>query len=143
MYLLGMFVGQQFPQGAEQDDLDFFTFPEIDPAIGTDAIEAPIDGFMMAPSPRTRTAPRSCSSTWARPRPRTSYLKADPNIIGANSEADTCGYTRCRRRRSSSSARPSPSPSSSTGTPGPDFASTVMIPALQDVHPEPRTTSTG
>ena len=26
----GMFVAQQFPKGAEQDDLDFFTFPEVD-----------------------------------------------------------------------------------------------------------------
>ena len=41
MYLLGMFVAQQFEKGAEQDDLDFFTFPEIDPTIGADAIEAP------------------------------------------------------------------------------------------------------
>ena len=29
MYLLGLFVGQQFSD-AEQDDLDFFPFPEID-----------------------------------------------------------------------------------------------------------------
>ena len=45
MYFLGTFVAQQFAKGAEQDDLDFFTFPEIDSAIGTDAIDAPIDGF--------------------------------------------------------------------------------------------------
>ena len=30
MYLLGTFVGQQFTKGADQDDLDFFAFPEID-----------------------------------------------------------------------------------------------------------------
>src|ERR1044072_4489882 len=42
MYLLGMFVGQQFPEGAERDDLDFFPFPEIDSAIGTDPVEAAI-----------------------------------------------------------------------------------------------------
>src|SRR5690349_18084432 len=41
MMVLGMFLGQQFPEGT--DDLDFFTFPEIDPSIGTGAIEAPID----------------------------------------------------------------------------------------------------
>src|SRR4029078_3530894 len=47
MYLLGMFVGQQVPKGGGEDDLDFFAFPEVDSAIGADAIEAPIDGFMM------------------------------------------------------------------------------------------------
>jgi len=30
MYVLGAFLAQQFTKGAEQDDLDFFTFPEID-----------------------------------------------------------------------------------------------------------------
>ena len=29
----------------ERDDIDFFTFPEIDSAIGADAIDALIDGF--------------------------------------------------------------------------------------------------
>ncbi len=47
MYLLGMFVAQQFT-GADLDDLDFFAFPEIDSAVGADAVEAPIDGFMVS-----------------------------------------------------------------------------------------------
>ena len=51
-YLLGAFLAQQFEKGAEQDDLDFFNFPEVDSAIGADAIEAPIDGYMMAKRPK-------------------------------------------------------------------------------------------
>src|SRR5918992_4812805 len=47
MYLLGMFVGQQFPE-KDADDLDFFPFPEINPEFGQDSVEAPIDGFMLA-----------------------------------------------------------------------------------------------
>ncbi|MDX2948995.1 ABC transporter substrate-binding protein, partial [Streptomyces caniscabiei] len=46
MYLLGTFVGQQFTDKADLDDLDFFAFPEIDPAYGQDTVEAPTDGFM-------------------------------------------------------------------------------------------------
>src|SRR3954447_6867573 len=34
MYTLGLFVGQQFPEGADRDDLDFFPFPEIDSEVG-------------------------------------------------------------------------------------------------------------
>ena len=30
------------------DDLDFFTFPELDASIGADALDAPIDGFCVA-----------------------------------------------------------------------------------------------
>jgi multiple sugar transport system substrate-binding protein len=50
MYLLGSFVAQQFAAN-EQDDIDFFTFPEVDSTIGADAIDAPIDGFMLAKTP--------------------------------------------------------------------------------------------
>jgi multiple sugar transport system substrate-binding protein len=87
MYLLGMFVGEQFPE-KDREDLDFFTFPEIDPAVGTGAIEAPIDGVMM---------------------------RADPKNEEGATPATT---PPCSRRRWSSSARPSRSPSSSTATPG-------------------------
>ena len=72
MYLLGMFVAQQFEKGAEQDDLDFFTFPEIDSAIGADAIEAPIDGYMMSASPKNDAGAKALlkSAMSAAPRPR-------------------------------------------------------------------------
>src|SRR6266496_2091413 len=38
MFLLGMFVGQQF-KGADKNDLDFFAFPEINPQFAQDAVE--------------------------------------------------------------------------------------------------------
>ncbi len=47
MYLLGTFVVDGVPKDV-QDDLDFFTFPELDAAIGADALDAPIDGFCVA-----------------------------------------------------------------------------------------------
>lgn len=46
MYVFGSFVGQQWPSG--DADIDFFAFPEINSAHGQDAIEAPIDGFMLS-----------------------------------------------------------------------------------------------
>ena len=45
MYLLGSFVTQQFSDKTVLADLDFFPFPEM-AMEGTDAVEAPIDGFM-------------------------------------------------------------------------------------------------
>jgi multiple sugar transport system substrate-binding protein len=52
MYLLGMFVAQQFTNAADLADLDFFPFPEIDPSFGQDTVEAPTDGYMMSKSPK-------------------------------------------------------------------------------------------
>ena len=63
MYVLGMFVGQQFTKGAEQDDLDFFAFPEVDSTIGTDADRGP-DRRLHDGQAARRT----------RPRPRRSWL---------------------------------------------------------------------
>ena len=63
MYLLGTFVTSNFDGATQQaiiDDIDFFAFPEINAEHGQDAVEAPIDGFMMAASRRTPRAPRRC-----------------------------------------------------------------------------------
>ena len=54
----------------DQEDLDFFTFPEIDPAIGADAMDAPIDGFMMAKKPKNEAAAQEAArATSAARRP--------------------------------------------------------------------------
>ena len=47
MYLLGTFVVDAIPR-RQPDDLDFFTFPELDSTIGADALDAPIDGFCVS-----------------------------------------------------------------------------------------------
>jgi multiple sugar transport system substrate-binding protein len=119
MYLLGMFVGQQFPKGKEQDDLDFFAFPEIDPAVGTGAIEAPIDGFMMRADPKNEEGAKQLLKYLGTAKAEDIALKADPTVIGPAARPTPPPTPASRRRRSSSSARPSPSPSSWTGTPGP------------------------
>ena len=65
IYLLGSFVAQQFAKGAEQEDLDFFNFPEIDSTTSARTrSRRRSTGLHDRPSgPRTRPAPRSCSAT--------------------------------------------------------------------------------
>ena len=58
MYLLGMFMNEQFPE-KERNDLDFFTFPEIDPAIGSDCLDAPIDGDCMLAKPKNEAGAKA------------------------------------------------------------------------------------
>ena len=115
MYVLGMFVGQQFTKGADQDDLDFFAFPEVDSAIGTSAVEAPIDGFMMAANPKNEAAAKKFLGYLGTPAAEGTYVKSDPTVIAVNTGADTSGYSTLqkkavgvRRRRQADLAVPRP-----------------------------------
>ena len=52
MMLLGSFIGQQFTNPADHDDLDFFAYPAFGSDFGQDSIDAPIDGFMLSKAPK-------------------------------------------------------------------------------------------
>ncbi|MCT2588248.1 ABC transporter substrate-binding protein [Actinophytocola gossypii] len=131
MYLIGMFMGQQFPEGPERDDLDFFPFPEIDPAVGADAVEAPIDGFMMAARPRNEEGAKDLLRYLGTAEAEDAYLAVDPNNVAAHDDADTSGYSALQKKSQELvSGAKSISQFLDRDT-RPDFASTVMIPSLQ------------
>ncbi len=130
MYVLGMFVGQQFPK-EQQDDLDFFTFPEVDSTIGSDAIEAPIDGFMMAKRPRNEKAAKAFLSFLGTPTAEGTYVKSDPTVIGVNSAADASGYTALQKKAVEFVGNAKNISQFMDRDTRPDFASNVMIPAIQ------------
>src|SRR3954451_14067428 len=132
MYVLGMFVGQQFPEGAERDDLDFFPFPEIDSAVGTDAVEAPIDGVMMAPRPRNEEGAKALLKYIGSAKAEDTYLKSDPNNIGAHDDADTSGYNALQKKGQELVSKAKSISQFLDRDTRPDFASTVMIPSLQE-----------
>jgi multiple sugar transport system substrate-binding protein len=132
MYLLGMFVGQQFPEGADRDDLDFFPFPEVDSAIGTDAVEAPIDGVMMAPRPRNEAGAKELLRYIGSPGAEDVYLESDPNNIGAHNDADTSGYNALQKKGEELVSKAKSISQFLDRDTRPDFASTVMIPSLQE-----------
>ncbi|HYJ73617.1 MAG TPA: ABC transporter substrate-binding protein [Actinomycetota bacterium] len=131
MYLLGMFVGQQFPKGKEQDDLDFFAFPEIDPAIGTGAIEAPIDGFMMRAEPKNEEGAKALLKYLGTAKAEDIALKADPTVVGASSEADTSSYTALQKKAVEFIGSAESIAQFLDRDTRPDFASTVMLPGIQ------------
>jgi multiple sugar transport system substrate-binding protein len=137
MYTLGMFLGQQFPEGADRDDLDFFPFPEIDPAVGSDVVEAPIDGFMMAARPRNEDGAKELLKYLGTAKAEDTYLKSDPNNIGAHNDADPSGYNALQKKGEELvSGAKSISQFLDRDT-RPDFASTVMIPSLQEFIKNP------
>ncbi|HEY0453818.1 ABC transporter substrate-binding protein [Actinophytocola sp.] len=131
MFTLGLFMGQQFPEG-DRDDLDFFPFPEVDPAIGTDAVEAPIDGFMMAAHPRDESGAKKLLGYLGTAKAGDLYLKADPNNIGAHNDADTSGYNALQKKSQELVSKAKSLSQFLDRDTRPDFASTVMIPSLQE-----------
>jgi multiple sugar transport system substrate-binding protein len=130
MYLLGMFVGEQFPE-KEREDLDFFTFPEIDPAIGTGAIEAPIDGVMMRAEPKNEDGAKQFLRFTGTAEAENVLLKANNTVIGASTEADTSAYTGLQKKAVEFIGSAESIAQFLDRDTRPDFASTVMIPGLQ------------
>jgi multiple sugar transport system substrate-binding protein len=138
MYVLGMFLGEQFKEGAERDDLDFFNFPEIDSAIGSDAIEAPIDGFMLSKRPKNEAGAKAFVKYLGTGPAQDALTKANSTIIAVNEKADTTGYTDLQKKAGEFvSGAKSISQFMDRDT-RPDFASNVMIPAIQTFLKNPK-----
>jgi len=136
MYLLGMFVGQQFT-GAAHDDLDFFNFPEIDSNVGSDTLDAPIDGFMISKKPKNEAGAKALLKYLAGAEAQNTYLKSDPNNIATANDADTSGYTALQKKAVELIGKASNITQFMDRDTRPDFASTVMIPSIQDFIKNP------
>lgn len=130
MYLLGLFVSQQFAPN-EQSDLDFFKFPEVDSTIGSDAIEAPIDGWMMAAAPKNGDAAKAFLKYVGSADAANVAAKVDNTTIWANSKTDTSGYTALQKKSVEFVASAKNIAQFLDRDTDPTFASTVMIPAIQ------------
>ncbi|NJP90699.1 carbohydrate ABC transporter substrate-binding protein [Nonomuraea sp. FMUSA5-5] len=136
MYLLGMFVAQQFPE-ADRDDLDFFTFPEINPAYGTDSIDAPIDGYMISAKAKNVEGAKALLKHFAQPSSQDIATKLDPGTLAASSKADTSGYSALQKRGAELVSKATHIAQFLDRDTRPDFASTVMIPSLQSFVSKP------
>jgi multiple sugar transport system substrate-binding protein len=137
MYLLGLFVAQQFGED-EQDDLDFFTFPEIDSTIGADALDAPIDGWMMANRPKNEGAAKKMLGYLGTGEAGSVVGKSDPGTLAANSEADTASYGALKKKAAEIVGSAKSIAQFLDRDTRPDFASTVMIPSLQSYIKNPK-----
>ncbi|MEV6172718.1 ABC transporter substrate-binding protein [Streptomyces sp. NPDC051954] len=138
MYLLGTFVAQQFTNAADLEDLDFFAFPEIDPAYGQDTVEAPTDGFMMSKSPKNKTEAVKLLEYLGTPDAETIYLKSDPSAVHASTKADTSSYTPLQKKAYDMISGAKSLTQFMDRDSRPDFTSTVMQPSLQKFIRDPK-----
>ena len=138
MYLLGTFVGQQFTNATDREDLDFFAFPEIDPSFGQDTVEAPTDGFMLSKSPKNKAGSVQLLEYLGTPEAEQIYLKADPNVVAASSNADTSSYSALQKKAYEMISGAKSLTQFMDRDSRPDFTSTVMQPALQKFIRDPK-----
>lgn len=131
MMTIGMFIGQQFETTQFAEDLDFFIYPEFDPAIGADVVEAPLDGFMLARRPRNPEGSRAMLSYLATPEAVNITLQYDPSVIAANSLADQSSYSALQKKAVRTIEEAANISQFLDRDTRPDFASTVVGPALQ------------
>lgn len=137
MYYLGTFAAQQFAKGAEQDDLDFFVFPEIDSAIGTGAIEAPTDGYMMSKRPKNEAGAKKWLGFLGAAEAQDILVQADPSVIATSQEADVEKYTGLQKKMLAVLKDATDVALFLDRDSRPDFASTVMGPAIQSFIKNP------
>ncbi|MGW1714248.1 ABC transporter substrate-binding protein [Streptomyces sp. NPDC002156] len=138
MYLLGTFVGQQFTNATDRDDLDFFAFPEIDPSFGQDTVEAPTDGFMLSKSPKNKAGSVQLLEYLGTPEAEQIYLKSDPNVVAASTTADTSSYSALQKKAYAMISGAKSLTQFMDRDSRPDFTSTVMQPALQKFIRDPK-----
>lgn len=137
MYLLGMFVGQQFTNPADLADLDFFPFPAIESQYGIDTVEAPIDGFMLSKSTENVEGGKALLEYLGSPDAQNTYLASDPNNVGTNNNTDTSKYNALQKKAAELVGQAKHITQFLDRDTRPDFASTVMIPSLQQFLANP------
>jgi len=137
MHVLGLFVGNQFTE-AERADLDFFPFPAINPEHGQDAVEAPIDGWMVSKKAKNVDGGKALLKYFASPEAQGAYLKSDPNNVATHKSADTSGYTPLQKKAVELIGSAKQISQFMDRDTRPDFASTVMIQAIQQFLKTPK-----
>src|SRR5829696_589441 len=136
MMTIGNFVGNQFPEG-DTGDLDFFPWPAMNEEFGTETIEAPIDGWMMAANPKNPEAAKELLYFIGTADAQEAYLSIDPSVIGAANDVDTSLYSPLQQKvLEAVSAAPTVTQFLDRDT-SPEFASNVAGQAFADFLSDP------
>lgn len=138
MAVIGLFLGQQVTDPALRDDIDFFPFPEIDPAHGMDSVEAPTDGFMLSRNPKNPEGARKFLEFLGSPEAENLYMGVDPSNVAVHSKADTSTYNALQKKSAELIGAAKHITQFSDRDSDPGFISTVVLPGLTQwlSHPD-------
>ncbi|WP_432131913.1 ABC transporter substrate-binding protein [Streptomyces tendae] len=130
MAIIGLFLGQQITDEKLREDIDFFAFPEIDPAHGQKSVEAPTDGFMLSRRPGNKEGAGKFLEFLGSGRAEQLYMGVDPSNLAVNQKASTSSYNALQKKAAAliSSAEHITQFADRDSDPG--FISTVVQPGL-------------
>ena len=131
MYLLGAFVTQQFTDKTVLADIDFFPFPTLTEANGQDAVEAPIDGFMLSKKGGDDAVAKAFAAFIGSAAGQNAYQAVDSSNIATNKMADTSKYSTLTKKGQAMIAGAKNISQFLDRDSLPAFANDVMEPALQ------------
>lgn len=117
--------------GKQYDDLDFFAFPEINPDFGQDAVEAPIDGFMLSKKGANDKVATAFLEYLGTATAQQTYLGVNKADIATAKDADTSKYTALQKKAVDFIGSAKNLSQFLDRDSLPAFASDVMEPALQ------------
>ena len=137
MFFLGTFVAQNSTDQAYLDDLDFFNYPELDSAIGATAIDAPIDGFMMAASPKNVDGAKALLAGIGTAEYIDAYLAVNPSSVPANTTADTSTFNKIQAKSAELVGSAEFVSQFLDRDTSPDFVSNVIGDAFANFHADP------
>ncbi|MBK5333798.1 MAG: carbohydrate ABC transporter substrate-binding protein [Ilumatobacteraceae bacterium] len=137
MFFLGTFVAQNSTDPVYLDDLDFFNYPEFDAAIGATAIDAPIDGFMMAAKPKNADGAKALLTGIGSAKYIDAYLGVNPASVAANTKADTSTYNKIQTKSAELVGSAKFVSQFLDRDTSPDFVSNVIGDAFANFHADP------
>ncbi|NMO54048.1 carbohydrate ABC transporter substrate-binding protein [Actinoplanes sp. TBRC 11911] len=130
MYLIGTFLLQEITDKSIVDDLDFFPFPAI-AVEGTDAIEAPIDGFVMTRRAEKNKAAMDFLSFLGTGAAQDAYASKDSSNLQTAADANTSTFSPIQKKAAEMIAQSKKVSQFFDRDALPAMANNVMIPALQ------------
>jgi multiple sugar transport system substrate-binding protein len=136
MFLLGGFVVSNF-KPANVPDVDFFPYPAINPAHGQDSIDAPIDGYMLSKKPKNLAGAKKLIGYFGTAQAINIYNPLNPGNLAVNTRASKSYYSPMQKKEAALIAATKHIAQYMDRDTRPDFASTVMIPALQQFLNKP------
>lgn len=130
MYLIGAFIGQELTDPEVAADLDFFPFPAV-AVEGTDAIEAPIDGFVLSAKGGKNKAAKDMLAFFGTGAAQDVYATKDPSNLQTAKDANTSSFSALNRKGAEAIASAKYISQFFDRDALPAMANNVMIPALQ------------
>ncbi|WP_037577667.1 ABC transporter substrate-binding protein [Phaeacidiphilus oryzae] len=117
--------------GSKADDLGFFAFPEIDSQYGQDAVEAPIDGFLVSKSPKNKAGAFKLLEYLGTATAQQFWLGSNPADIATANGVDTSKYTQPQADAVKLITGAKQLSQFMDRDTRPDFADPVLLPAIQ------------